>query len=70
MEKKLTNSGPLRESADKHSIYPHFMLFAECKSIKNREIYRILWVMNPVKLASIACAAHTAHAPSTRDACS
>jgi len=28
MEKKLTNSGPLREPADKHSIYtmntPHF----------------------------------------------
>jgi hypothetical protein len=23
MEKKLTNSGPLREPADKHSIYPH-----------------------------------------------
>jgi hypothetical protein len=22
MEKKLTNSGPLRKSADKHSIYP------------------------------------------------
>jgi len=22
MEKKLTNSGPLRESVDKHSIYP------------------------------------------------
>jgi len=22
MEKKLTNSGPLREPADKHSIYP------------------------------------------------
>ena len=38
------------------------MLFAECKSIKNREIYRILWVMNPVKLASIACGAHRARA--------
>jgi RNA polymerase sigma-70 factor (ECF subfamily) len=35
-----------------------------------REIDRILWVMNPVKLASIALAAHTAHEPSTRDACS
>jgi hypothetical protein len=23
MEKKLTNSGPLREPADKHSIYMH-----------------------------------------------
>ena len=23
MEKKLTNSGPLREPADKHSIYTH-----------------------------------------------
>jgi hypothetical protein len=35
-----------------------------------REIDRILWVMNPVKLASIALVAHTAHEPSTRDACS
>ncbi len=34
------------------------------------EIDRILWVMNPVKLASIALAAQTAHEPSTRDACS
>ena len=24
--KKLTNSGPLRESADKHSIYPHDLI--------------------------------------------
>jgi hypothetical protein len=35
-----------------------------------REIDRILWVMNPVSLGSIALVAHTAHEPSTRDACS
>jgi len=28
MEKKLTNSGPLREPADKHSIYPCLLWFA------------------------------------------
>jgi len=27
MEKKLTNSGPLREPADKHSIYAHLHAF-------------------------------------------
>ncbi len=32
--------------------------------------FAILWVMNPVKLASIALVAHTAHEPSTRDASS
>jgi len=30
MEKKLTNNGPLRESADKHSIYAIKMLFEAC----------------------------------------
>ena len=30
MEKKLTNSGPLRESADKHSIYTVQLLWHLC----------------------------------------
>jgi hypothetical protein len=29
MEKKLTNSGPLRESVDKHSIYTIKMAYLE-----------------------------------------
>ncbi len=29
MEKKLTNSGPFRESVDKHSIYPLLILQEE-----------------------------------------
>src|SRR5215470_388268 len=31
MEKKLTNSGPLRESVDKHSIYPLFFIREEVR---------------------------------------
>src|SRR5215831_11892536 len=30
MEKKLTNSGPLRESADKHSIYAIKQCYRHC----------------------------------------